>query len=341
MFSPIFGVMSNLLRFAIIGCGRIALRHASEISKRGELIAVCDTIKIRADEFANQFSVNPYYHIADLFSNEKELDIVSICTPNGLHAEHSIQCLHSGKHVLCEKPMATSSGDAMKMIEASKESGKKLFIVKSSRYNAAVAQLKKIIDESRLGQIYNFQLNCFWNRPPSYYSNSWKGDKLLDGGTLYTQFSHYIDALLWLLGDIHSVAGFAKNFAHRNIIDFEDSGMAAITMKNGTIGGINWTINSFQKNIEVSLSIIAEKGSIKIGGEYMNEIEYQLIDGMDLDVGVLNKKESNRASMSNHDKIYENVLKVLNQDEECGDATDDLKTVVAIETIYKSVSFTQ
>jgi len=334
--------MNSTLRFAIVGCGKIAPRHAAEAGKHGQLVAVCDTVADKANELAQSHGANAYYSLDDLLRKEKNIDVIAICTPNGLHAEHSINALQSGIHVLCEKPLCIHSSDALKMIEASKKVNKKLFVVKSTRYNPALAALKKAMEENRLGNIYSFQLNCFWNRPAAYYANSWKGDKMLDGGTLYTQFSHYIDALLWLLGDINHVSGFRKNFAHKDSIDFEDSGVIAIEMQNGIIGGLNWSVNTFQKNMEVSLSVVGEKGSVRIAGEYMNKTEYQLMDHYQLRIpsgGTANDYGFYKGSMSNHDKIYENLVKALNDDAHpFANALDGLKTVEAIERIYKSVS---
>jgi predicted dehydrogenase len=333
--------MNFPLRFAIIGCGKIAPRHSAEAAKQGQLIAVCDIVNDRADQLAQPYNARPYYSIDDLLKNESP-DVMAICTPNGLHTEHSVKALQAGCHVLCEKPLSISSKDALQMIDVAKKAGKKLFVVKSTRYNPALSALKNIIDEKKMGVIYSFQLNCFWNRPAAYYKDSWKGNQLLDGGTLYTQFSHYIDALLWLLGDIKAISGIRKNFAHKGIIDFEDSGVVAMEMNNGAIGGLNWSVNTFQKNMEVSLSIIAEKGSIHIGGEYMNKIGYQLTDGFELNIpasGDANDYGFYKGSMSNHDKIYENLVKALNDnDHPFTSAADGLKTVEAIERIYKSVS---
>jgi UDP-N-acetyl-2-amino-2-deoxyglucuronate dehydrogenase len=333
--------MNSPLRFAIIGCGRIAPRHAAEATRYGEITAVCDIIKEKADAMAQSYNCAAYYTIEELLEKET-LDVTAICTPNGLHAEHSIKALQAGSHVLCEKPLCVTTADALKMVSTARECGKKLFVVKSTRYNPALAALKKLIGDNKPGHIYSFQLNCFWNRSAAYYANSWKGDKFLDGGTLYTQFSHYIDALLWLLGDVHSVSGVRKNFAHKGIIDFEDSGVVAIEMKNGIIGGLNWSLNTFQKNMEVSLTIIAEKGSIHIGGEYMNEIRYQLTDGFELEApreGNANDYGFYKGSMSNHDKVYDNMIMALEDDNHpFTNATDGLKTVETIERIYKSVS---
>ncbi len=331
----------SALRFAIIGCGKIAPRHAAEAARQGQLVAVCDIIKERADELAAACSAKAYYSIEDLLQNEKELDIIAICTPNGLHAAHSIQALQNGANVLCEKPLCISTADAQEMAATAAAQQRKLFVVKSTRYNPALAALKQLLQQEQLGKLYSFQLNCFWNRPASYYKDSWKGDQQLDGGTLYTQFSHYIDAMLWLLGDIKEVKGFRQNAAHKDSIDFEDSGVVSLLLQSGVMGGLNWTVNTFQKNMEVSLSLIAEKGSIRIAGEYMNKIEYQLTEtnGISVDdTGKANDYGSYKGSMSNHDKVYENLVKALKDDDHpFTNAADGLKTVEAIERIYNSI----
>ena len=211
MLTCIFEAYMQQLQFAIIGCGKISIRHAEQASKYGSIAGVCDIVKEKADVLAAAFKTRSFYHINDLFSELKNIDITSVCTPNGLHAEHSLIALNTGSHVLCEKPMSISSDSAKKMMQAADANKKKLFVVKSTRYNPALIELKKIISENKLGRLFSFQLNCFWNRPAAYYVNSWKGTNDLDGGTLFTQFSHYIDAMLWLFGDMKSVSGYRKN----------------------------------------------------------------------------------------------------------------------------------
>lgn len=334
--------MSDRLRFALIGCGKISPRHAAEMVKHGYLAAVCDIIPERADNIARQYASKAYYSIDDLLKHETAPDVVAICTPNGLHAEHTVKALKAGSHVLCEKPLCISLSDGAGMMAVAKASGKKLFVVKSTRYNPALVALKQIVDSGQLGKLYSFQLNCFWNRPAEYYKDSWKGSRDLDGGTLYTQFSHYIDALLWLLGDMKDVSGFRSNMAHRDTIAFEDSGAVALRMKNGMIGGLNWSLNAYRKNMEVSLSLLAEKGSLRIGGEYMNKLEYELAENEILKIapgGAANDYGFYKGSMSNHDKIYENLVKALLDDgHPFTHAADGLKTVETIERIYNSVS---
>jgi UDP-N-acetyl-2-amino-2-deoxyglucuronate dehydrogenase len=329
------------LQFAIIGCGKIAPRHAAEAAKQGQLAAVCDIIPERADALAKAYNARAYYDIDSLLKNEQHLDIIAVCTPNGLHADHSIKALDAGINVLCEKPLCIITGAARRMIARAEHNQRKLFVVKSTRYNPALAALKKIIEENLLVKLYSFQLNCFWNRPPAYYHDSWKGTADLDGGTLYTQFSHYIDAMLWLFGDMETATGFRQNKAHQSSIAFEDSGVVAMRMQNGILGGLNWSVNTYEKNMEVSLTLIAEKGSLRIAGEYMNKIEYQLTDGVSLDInekGNANDYGFYKGSMSNHDQVYENMIKALKDDTHPFTyAEDGLKTVSTIERIYQAV----
>ena len=328
-----------MIQFAIIGCGRIAQRHAEHINKFGKLIAVCDVVKEKADALAKEYNATAYYDPADLLANEKNIDVVSVCSPNGLHAEHSIQSLKAGFHVLCEKPMAINVSDCGEMIKTAEQFNKRLFAIKQNRFNPPVEAVKKIIDEGRLGKIFSVQLSCFWNRNEDYYHNSWKGTKELDGGTLYTQFSHFIDLLYWMIGDVKEVEAFTGNFAHTDSIEFEDTGVVILKFQNGAIGTVNYTVNSFGKNMEGSLTIFGEKGTVKIGGQYLNELEYQNIDGYkieNLPVGnTANNYGNYQGSMSNHDKVYENLVAVLDNNASIAtNAFEGLKTVEIIDKIY-------
>lgn len=206
--------------------------------------------------------------------------MISICTPNGLHARHVKECLNMGNHVICEKPLTISVKDATDLIAIARLNNRKLLVVKSTRYNAKVIALKKMLDKGSLGNLFSFQLDCFWNREPAYYQNTWRGTYSLDGGTLFTQFSHYIDVLCWYFGEAKSVSGIRKNFCHQQI-EFGDTGVAALEMKNGMIGGINWSVNTYKKNLEISLTLIAERGTIRLSGEYLNDISYQLVEGIE------------------------------------------------------------
>jgi len=218
---------------------------------------------------------------------------------------------------------------------------KRLFAIKQNRFNPPVVAVKKLIEEGKLGKIFSLQLNCFWNRNSDYYHNSWKGTLKLDGGTLYTQFSHFIDLLYWLVGDIKEVNAFMANYAHQGIIEFEDTGVVILEFYSGAIGAINYTVNSYQKNMEGSLTLFGEKGTVKIGGQYLNELEYQNIEGYRIE----NLPEGNRpnsygnyqGSMSNHDKVYDNLIEVLDKNAAISTSSfEGLKTVEIIEKIYKS-----
>jgi len=318
-------------RFAIIGCGRIADRHAAQIATMGKLIAVCDNDVAKATALGSLYNATAYSSIEDLLEKEQAVNIVSICTPNGLHAKHSILALQQGKHVICEKPLAINMIDAQLMIDTAKLQDRKLFVVKSSRFTPCIQALQAIIEKKELGTIYSFHLNCVWNRPESYYANSWKGTQLLDGGTLYTQFSHYIDALIWLLGEVEEVSGFRSNAAGKKIA-FEDTGAVALKMKSGAVGTIHYSVNAFERNQEISLNIVAEKGTITLGGACMNEVLYQhpiLIDST---------AEMPHNYNSNHDSIYQHVLQALEGKESIiTEGESALKAVALIEKIYQQI----
>jgi predicted dehydrogenase len=334
-------MIKTVLGFGIIGCGRIAQRHAEHINKRGRLLAVCDIDEKKADELADRYGATAYYDTNEMLSKCKEMSVVSICSPNGLHAQHSIACLQKGFNVLCEKPMALTAADCGEMIKTAERYNKRLFAIKQNRFNPPVEAVKRVIDEGRLGQLFSVQLNCFWNRNPDYYQNSWKGTLKLDGGTLYTQFSHFIDLLYWMVGDVKDVKCVAGNYAHKGIIEFEDTGVVVLEFQNGAIGSIHYTVNSYRKNMEGSLTIFAEKGTVKIGGQYLNELEYQEIEGYKIE----NLPEGNKAnnygnyqgSMSNHDKVYDNLIEVLQNNASISTSSfEGLKTVEIIEKIYKA-----
>ena len=330
-----------MFTFALVGCGRIAPRHAENILRIGKLGAVCDAIPAQANSFAKSYEARPYYNLDDLLAQESGVEVVSICTLNGYHAEQAIKVLRSGKHVLCEKPMCLTSAAAWQMLETEKYSGKRLFVVKSTRYNPYIRQLKEMLTDGKLGKVYSFQLHCFWNRPPEYYT-SWRGKSFPDGGTLYTQFSHYIDALIWLLGDIETVDGFSKNMAHQESMEFEDTGVAALRLSSGIIGTLNWSVNTYKKNYEIGLTIIAEKGTFSLGGAYLNELKYACTESPV--EAIPNENKANEygfyaGSMSNHNEVYDNLMKALNgESDNFTNAMDGLKTVEAIERIYKAVS---
>lgn len=334
--------MDNI-KFGIIGCGRIAQRHAQHIANTPniELTAVSDVVAGRAQQLGTTYKAAVYQDLEQLLANS-DIDVLSICTPNGLHAQHSIAALKAGKHVLCEKPMAISVYDCGEMIKAAEKANRRLFVIKQNRYNPPVEAVKKVIETGQLGNINSVQLSCFWNRNEDYYKNSWKGTQELDGGTLYTQFSHFVDLLYYLVGDVSEVQAFGANYCHKGIIEFEDTGVVILKFHNNALGTINYTVNSYGGNMEGSLTLFGDKGTVKIGGQYLNELEYQNIEGVKIE----NLPEGNTAnnygqykgSMSNHDSVYENVADVLlHGGQITTNMFEGLKTVEIIDKIYQQI----
>lgn len=332
-----------MIKIAIVGCGAIGNRHAKWATKYGLLVAVCDIKKDRADKLAKEYGCKSYKDIIEMLCNcGMDVDLVAICTPNGLHADHTIAALDFGYNVLCEKPMALTTADCEAMIDTAEKVNKRLFIVKQNRFNSPVQLVKNLIDQGKLGRILSVHLSCVWNRNDDYFNNSdWKGTVSEDGGILYTQFSHFIDLLYFLVGDIDKVYSMAKNFLHEETAAFPDTVVTAFNFANGALGTGHFTINSHGKNMEGSLILICEKGTIKIGGQYLNTIEYQDIEG---DTYYVPANENNcneygtyKGSSSKHDEVYKNVVATLQ-----GDGTimtgmlDGLKTVQIIRKIYEA-----
>ncbi|MEO7309792.1 MAG: Gfo/Idh/MocA family oxidoreductase [Chitinophagaceae bacterium] len=335
--------MDIKIHFALVGCGRIGARHAENILRFGVLAGVCDIDTSKADSFAETYASKAFYTIEALLASGIKMDVVSICTPNGLHAMHSIASLKTGKHVLCEKPMALTVSDCGRMIQAAEQNNRRLFIIKQNRFNPPVMALKNLIDGNRLGKIYSVQVNCFWNRNEDYYKNTWKGTKDMDGGTLFTQFSHFIDLLYWLIGDVEKVYAFTANRGHEGIIEFEDTGVVALQFYTGVLGTIHYTVNAFAKNMEGSVTVFGEKGTVKVGGQYLNELAYQSLEGApitDLPKGnTANDYGNYVGSMSNHDKVYANLVDVIqNNASIITNLFDGLKTVEIINKIYYSAN---
>jgi predicted dehydrogenase len=329
------------LRFALIGCGRIGRRHAEIISGIGKLISVCDSDISKADQFAETFDTAAFYSLEDLLSQGQIPDIAVVCTPNGWHADHSVALLRAGIHVLCEKPMAIKTVDCQRMLEAASTSKKKLFIVKQNRFNPPVMALKKAIDQGILGRILSVSLNCFWNRESPYYRDSWHGSMELDGGTLFTQFSHFVDLLPWMIGDIEEVRAFTGNYVHQSDMEFEDSGAVILKFSNGVMGSIQYNVNSYGRNMEGSITVFGERGTVKIGGEYLNKLEYQYVKDHRIEFPEVEMRPNDygtyQGSMSNHENVYEDMLRSLESGTiPMAGGEDGMKTVQIIEKIYQS-----
>lgn len=335
-------ILKTPFRFLLVGCGHIGKRHADLIQQMGTLVAVCDTIQDKANAFGFEYHCAAYHSYQQMLENEKA-DITVVCTPNGLHAEHSIAALQKHLHVLCEKPMALTVKDCTAMIDAAIRADKKLFIVKQNRFNEPVQAVRNALLEDQIGDLLSVQLNCFWNRTARYYEESnWKGRLAMDGGILFTQFSHFIDLLYWYLGDVAEVKSFAKNYIHQSSTDFEDCCVVILHFKNGAIGTGHFTTCAYDSNMEGSITIFGTKGTVKIGGQYLNTLEYQQIQGFQLasiaDKGQPNNYGHYTGSMSNHDKMYAYMFTTMADEAPIPVSTyDALKTVEIINKIYQAV----
>lgn len=330
------------INFAVIGCGHIGKRHAEMVQRNEDanLIALCD---IRSDEETSVKGVYnvPYYTSPEeMLKAHPEIDVVSICTPNGLHAEHSLVALQYGKHIVCEKPMALSKADCEKIIFKALQMHKNVFCVMQNRYSPPSVWIKEVVENKLLGDIFMVQLNCYWNRDNRYYKpDNWKGSQILDGGTLFTQFSHFIDIMYWLFGDITDIQGQFNSFNHKGLTEFEDSGMVNFKFINGGFGCLNYSTSVYDKNLESSITIVGSNGSVKIGGQYMNEVEVCHIKDYTMpDLAPSNPANdygAYKGSAANHHYIIENVVDTLKgRTTITTNALEGLKVVEIIERIY-------
>jgi UDP-N-acetyl-2-amino-2-deoxyglucuronate dehydrogenase len=326
------------LKFAVIGLGHIGKRHAEMIRRNAscELVAVCDLVppsEVPGDA--------KYYQDAEtMLKNHPEAEVVNVCTPNGLHAEHALLSLRQHKHVVIEKPMALNKADCEKIIYEALAQHKSVFCVMQNRYSPPSIWMKEIVAGKIIGDIYMVQLNCYWNRDERYYKNGgWKGTQQLDGGTLFTQFSHWVDIMYWLFGDITNIQARFADFNHQGLTDFEDSGFVNFDFVNGGIGAINYSTAVWNSNLESSLTIIGSKGSVKIGGQYMDKIEYCNIRDYTMpqlaETNAANDYGAYKGSANNHNSVIENVVNTLSGKNKIStNALEGLKVVDIIERIY-------
>ena len=338
--------MSSKIKFAIVGCGRIGKRHASmvNINEDTELVALIDINKEIEESLKEEFNVPVFQSIEDFILSNIEADVVNICTPNYLHASQAIIALKNGSHVVIEKPMALSKVDAEEVIHESLKVNKRVFCVMQNRYSPPSRWLKEVIDSGVLGKVYMANINCFWNRDDDYYQGGaasyWKGKLDKDGGTLFTQFSHFLDTMYWLFGDITNIKANFYDFNHQHTTEFEDSGIVQFDFVKGWAGSINYSTAVYGQNMESSLSIIGEKGSVKVGGQYMNEIVYCHIK--DYEQPVLedtlppNDYGKYKGSAANHQFVIQNVVDALKGNKTVTtNSLEGLKVVEIIENIYK------
>ncbi len=331
------------IRFAVIGCGHIGKRHAEMITRDpdAELVALCD-IRPKEELAIDAYPVPFFFSIEALLESDIAIDVVNICVPNGLHAAMAIRSIEAGHHVVIEKPMALTLADAEKVVYTSLKYRKQVFCVMQNRYSPPSVWIKELVDSGKLGKIYAVQLNCFWNRDERYYkADSWHGDEKLDGGTLFTQFSHFIDIMYWLFGDICNIQARFADFNHAGLTDFEDSGLVQFDFVNGGMGTLNYSTAVWDKNMESSMLIVAENGSVKIGGQYMNEVTYCHIKDYTMPelapTNPGNDYGPYKGSAQNHNFVIRNVVEVLsgqNAKSITTNVLEGMKVVDIIQRIY-------
>ena len=331
----------NITKFIVIGVGRIGKRHIAMIDSlpHAELVATVDTCS--KEDLELNGNTPHFHHLDDVFEAGLSADIVAIATPNGLHAGQALRALHHDCHVIIEKPMALTKSDAEEVLHMALQKGKLVFGVMQNRYSPPSEWLKGIVEDGKLGRIFQVHIDCFWNRDHRYYhSDGWHGTKSMDGGTLFTQFSHFIDILYWVFGDIDPIAVQTKNFNHQDTIDFEDSGMIHFKLlRDDALGSLNYSTSVWDANLESSMTVIGEKGSIKIAGQYMNEVVHCHVEDYDMPKLSPSNPPNNygpyKGSAANHIYVYENVMQVLRGEGPITtNALEGLKVVDIIEKVY-------
>lgn len=331
-----------MIKFAVIGQGHIGKRHAEMIrrNKDSELIAVCDVLP--KEELGLENIEVPFFsHIDDLLNAGLDIDVVCICTPNGYHAEYAKKALKAQMHVVLEKPIALTKHDAEKIVFKSLEMSRHVFCVMQNRYSPPSEWLKDIMNKRILGDIYMVKLDCYWNRDERYYKKgNWHGDAELDGGTLFTQFSHFIDIMYWLFGDITNIKGNFADFNHKDLTDFEDSGVVTFDFVNGGMGSLNYSTSVWDTNLESSITIIGAKGTIKVAGQYMNEVVYCHVKDYEMPElapsNPPNDYGAYKGSAQNHHYVIENVVeKLMNEGTITTNVLEGLKVIDIIERIYE------
>jgi predicted dehydrogenase len=326
------------VKFAVVGCGHIGKRHIEMIQRNpdAELVAVCDILPVAP-------CTHFFASLDELLCSGIEFDVLNICTPNGLHASMAIRGLETGHHVVIEKPMALNTQEAGIILQTANQYNKQVFCVMQNRYSPPSVWIKKIIETKRIGKLFLVQINCYWNRDERYYqSGDWHGSKTLDGGTLFTQFSHFIDLMYWLFGDITDIRARFADFNHQGLTDFEDSGVVSFQFVQGGMGIFNYSTSVYDRNFESSVTIIGEKGTIKIGGQYMNEVEYCQVKEYEMPVlaptNPGNDYGAYKGSAQNHHYVIDNVVNVLKKkagEKITANAQEGYKVVDIIERIYQ------
>jgi len=301
------------IRVALVGCGRISRNHFEAIARIADLqlVAVCDTVPERAKEAAEQYHV-PWFPSLEQMLAEVPSDAVVIATPSGVHPQHGMLAARAGRHVISEKPMAISLAAADALVQACDDQSVHLFVVKQNRLNPPIVLLKRAIDRGRFGRIYMANCTVRWTRPQEYYDQApWRGTWEFDGGAFMNQASHYVDLVQWLVGPVESVMAKTATLARK--IEAEDTGVAILKFRSGAIGTIEVTMLTFPRNLEGSITILGEKGSVKIGGTAVNKVEHWQFADYDDDDKLVEQANTNPPSVygHGHEGYYRNVVSVL------------------------------
>ena len=328
------------IRFAVVGCGRISDRHFAALAahrERAELVAVCDTDAALVAASAAKHKVPGYASIRELLKHS-EADVLVLCTPSGLHPQHAVEIARAGRHVVTEKPMATRLIDGKRMVMTCDEQGVHLFVIKQNRLNPTLQHLKRAFVQRRFGRIYMVNVNVFWTRPQDYYDQApWRGTWEFDGGAFMNQASHYVDLLDWLVGPIESVHAYTATL-ERNI-EVEDTGVANIKWRSGALGSVNVTMLTFPRNLEGSITILGEKGTVVVGGVAVNEIKHwEFADTQDNDAAITDANYSPTSVYGvGHPAYYDNVVRVLRGEAKAEtDGREGLRSLETLIAIYTS-----
>ncbi|HQR03309.1 MAG TPA: Gfo/Idh/MocA family oxidoreductase [Rhodocyclaceae bacterium] len=322
------------IRFALVGCGRIAQNHFAALKQHAdhaEWVGVCDINPAALQAAATLTGTKPYASL-DGMLNDTSADIVVLTTPSGLHPDQTVEVAASGRHVMTEKPMATRWHDGLRMVKACDEENVRLFVVKQNRRNATLQMLKRAVEQDRFGRIYMVNINVFWTRPQEYYdSAAWRGTWEFDGGAFMNQASHYVDLLDWLIGPIESLHAYTSTLARD--IEVEDTGVISIKWRSGALGSMNVTMLTYPKNLEGSITIIGEKGTVRVGGVAVNEIQHwEFAEPHEDDVAVKQASyETTSVYGFGHPLYYDNVIKVLRG--EAPPETDGREGLKSLETL--------
>jgi predicted dehydrogenase len=331
------------VRFAICGVGHIGHRHATLVARHAnaQLVALIDVRAELRPALAAEFPGVPFFlSLEDYMVHGADADVLTVATPNGLHASQAVAGLRHGLHVLIEKPIALRTTDAELVLQTAQAMGKLVFGVMQNRYSPPAAWLKQLHAAGHLGQVFLVQFSCFWNRDDRYYQpGGWRGTQDLDGGTLFTQFSHFIDLLYWVFGDITNIVARFQDFSHQGITDFEDSGLITFDLVRGGSGTFSYSTAVWDRNLESSLTVVAERGSLKIGGQYLDKVEYCHLQGYELPdlpaTNAANNYGAYQGSAANHAQVIDEVVKVGQRHfATTTNAHDGLKVVELIERIY-------